>query len=177
MKFMSTETERTEVFVEFAPVNSLFRDYDVGFYGKDNTYRYVYSAMCYTRHGEQSVLSDQLGARLNPGWKKNGEFSVDFVSCAGVDKDFDIGLFSTYPERRVRSEVIFRPDPRGGTPGAIVLRGQERVAQKMLGESTYVMRVESLDNGQHYDIPVRVSVAQQPEIVNELPYQTLTNAS
>ena len=176
-KFMSSEQQQTETFVEFAPLNSLFRDYDVGFYGKDNTYRYCYAAMCYTRHGEQSVLSDQLAARLNPDWKKNGEYPIDFISCAGVDKDFDVGQFSTFPERRNRSEVIFRPDPKGGTPGAIMLRGQERVALKPLSSAVYVLRIESLDNGQHFDVVVPITVVNQPEQVAQLPYQTLTNAS
>ncbi len=174
-KFDVHEEERVETFVEFAPENCRYRDFNVGFFGKDNSYRYVYAGVCYSRHGEESVLSDQLGARLNPDWKKSGELPVDFVSCAGVNMHFDTGIFGTYPERRTRSEVIFKPDPKKQTPGAIGLRAQERMAQKLLSNANYVMRVESLDCGQHFDIPVTMTVINQPEVVVQLPYRPLVS--
>jgi len=169
-KFDVSETEKIETFVEFAPLNSRYKDYDVKFYGEGSSYRYVYAGQCLSRHGEESMLSDQLAARINPDWKKHGEISIDFVSCAGVDRNFDVGIFGTYPERRLRSEVIFRPDYARQIPGAVGLRAQERTAQKMLSNANYVMRVESLDSGESFDVPVRINVVNMPEIVARLPY-------
>ena len=169
-KFNISETEKVETFAEFAPINSRFSDFDVKYYGQGSSYRYVYAGQCVTRHGEESLLSDQLGARLNFEWKKHGEYRLDFISCAGVNKDFDTGIFGTYPERRLRSEVISRFDNKTQTPAVIGLRGQERTAQKMLSNANYVMRVESLDNGQSFDVPVTIVVTTLPEISTRLPY-------
>lgn len=164
-KFNATQADKVETFVEFAPLNSRFVDTDVGYFGQDNNYRYVYAAMCHTRHGEKSVLSDQLAARLNPDWKKDGEFPLDFVSCAGVNIDYDVGVFSTYPERRLRSEVIFAPTitPTQNVPGIITLSGQIRLAQSPVQGASYVARIESLDTGQRFDIPVSLQIRNLPE--------------
>jgi hypothetical protein len=164
-KFSVTEREIVQNFVEFAPLNSRFVDNDVGYFGQDNSYRYVYAAMCHTRHGENSSLSDQLGARLNPHWSRDGEFPLDFVSCAGVNKDFDTGLFSTYPEHRLRSEVIFKPviTTKKNEPGTISISGQTRLAHSPIKGSGYIARVESLDTGQHVDIPITLTVKDMAE--------------
>lgn len=172
-KFDTQQIKRNETFVEFAPLNCRFRDFDVGFFGVDNSFRYVYAGACFTRHGERSSLSDQIAARLNVDWRKNGEFSVDFVSCSGVDKDFDVGIFGTYPERRWRSEVIFKPNLKTNKPGTIGLSGQSRVAQKMLSNSDYVMRIESLDNGEYFDVPVNIKVNNiQEEVTTKVVPET-----
>ena len=164
-KFNMNQTDTVETFVEFAPLNARFVDTDVGYFGQDNNYRYVYAAMCHTRHGEDSTLSDQLAARLNPNWSKDGEFPLDFVSCAGVDKDFDTGIFSTYPERRLRSEVIAVPTITATekVPAMITFSGQTRLAQNPIQGSSYVARIESLDTGQRIDVPVVVNVKNMPE--------------
>ena len=149
-------------FVEFAPVNARFIDYGVQYFGGQTRYRYVYAAMCHTRHGEKSKLSDQLSAIVNPEWAKTGEYPVKFVSCAGVDRDFDTGVFSTYPERHIRSEVVQRP----GSHFSLV--AQARTAKRALNNNTYVARVESLDTGQHVDIPVKVVVNNMPNRVTDV---------
>lgn len=164
-KFTATESEQVQTFVEYAPLNSRYVDTDVNYFGEENSYRYVYAALCHTRHGETSVMSEQLGARLNPHWSRDGEFPTDFVSCAGVDKDFDTGVFGTYPERRLRSEVIFRPKitQTQNEPGKISFSGQPRLAQNPVRGGSYVARVESLDTGQHVDIAVSLNVKNLPE--------------
>jgi hypothetical protein len=157
--------------VEMGPANARYEDHDVQYWGGPGAYRYVYAAMCFSRHGEESALSDQLGCRLNPSWKKDGEYSLDFVSCAGVNIDFDVGLFGTYPERRIRSEVIFKPDIEAGTPGVIEVSAQERLAKKVLNSATYTLRVESLDTGEHVDLPLSVNVKNLTGEVQVIPYQ------
>jgi hypothetical protein len=164
-KFTATESEVIQTFVEFAPLNSRYVDTDVNYFGEENSYRYVYSALCHTRHGETSVLSEQLGARLNSHWSRDGEYPIDFISCAGVDKDFDTGIFGTYPERRLRSEVIFRPNitQTQNQPGTIGFSGQPRLALNPVGNAHYVARIESLDTGQHVDVTVNLDVRNLPE--------------
>lgn len=172
-KFRAGERARIERFVEYGPTNARFEDHGVEFYGENNSYRYVYAAVCFTRHGEESLLSDQLSARLNSDWKRTGEFLVEFVSCAGVNRDLDTGVFSTYPERRIRSEVIAIPDLRAQLPAHFDLAPQVRLALQPLQSSSYVIRVESLDNGQRVDIPLSIKVNNRPEQVQQLPYAAL----
>lgn len=157
-KFVARERERTETFVEYGPVNARFEDHDIVPWGGGETFKYVYAAVCRTRHGETSVLSDQLAARLNPDWKRTGEFPTEFVSCAGVHMDFDTGPFSTYPERRARHELVIRPDLKLGVHALLGVTSQERRSRSLLQPGSYVLRVESLDNGQRVDVPVEVGV-------------------
>jgi len=175
-KFIATNTEVTQNFVEYGPTTARFEDHDVEYYGKSSQYRYVYAAICYTRHGEESVLSEQIGCRLNPDWKKNGEYPLDFVSCAGVNMDYDTGLFGTWPERRMRSEIIFTPDLKNNLPAVISVGGQERRAKKLISNSHYVLRVESLDTGQHVDVPVDLTLQNLPEQVSTQPLPAMVPA-
>lgn len=172
-RFQASTRDQVETFVEYAPLNARFLDLDVGYWGEAGAYKYVYAALCHTRHGETSPLSDQLAVRLNSHWQKEGEYPVEFVSCAGVDIDFDTGPFRTYPPIRERTEVIFstRFDKvlNSWVPGTVVLTGQQRLAQKMLNDNHYVVRVESLDNGQHVDVPVDISIKNQPEEFRDVP--------
>lgn len=163
-KFFTTESDSMEDFVEYGPSNALYVDHDVRYWGRENSYRYVYAAACFTRHGERSPLSDQIAVRLNPEWKRDGELPAEFVSLAGVDIDFDSGPFSTYPETRTRSEVTFGPAD-GSRRAGIAVMAQERVAGSVLVPSSYVMRVESLDTGEKVDVPVTISVKNLPEEV------------
>jgi hypothetical protein len=172
-KFNVTQTVVTDNIVEYGPANGRFEDYDVSYWGDGNQHRYVYAAVCFTRHGEQSTLSDQLACRLNKDWKKTGEFPIDFVSCAGVDADLDSGAFSTYPEKRFRNEFITKPDVQNNQPAVIGVTAQERIAKKALGNSSYVVRVESLDTGQAFDIPLTLTVNNMQEERQVVQYQNL----
>lgn len=154
---------------EYGPENARYVDSDVKFV-QEGGYRYLYAATCHTKHGETSVLSDQLSARLNKDWARTGEFPVEFVSCAGVDKDKDTGLFSTYPERRLRSELIVKPDTTVPAPARFQVTGQMRVGSGLLNDNNYVLRIESLDNGQSVEAPVTVAY-------DNLPIQTLEEDS
>ena len=176
-KFNYKKRVNTQVYVEYGPTNARFEDHDVEYYGEKNSMRYVYAAKSFSRHGEHSVLSDQLGARLNKDWKKTGELSVDFVSCAGVNPDFDTGIFGTWPERRLRAEIITKPDPKNNKPAVVVLKTQERLATYPLANSKYVIRVESLDTGQFLDVPISMSVRNFPTQTQVLPYMPLVSSS
>ena len=173
-KLHARENERVETFVEYAPSNSRYLDLDVEY-----NHKYIYAALCETRHGEVSALSDQLAARVNKYWQRDGEFPVEFVSCAGVDIDYDTGPFRVYPEVRDRTEIIFNTrfdrEKHEWIPATIGFTGQDRLAQKMLNGNNYIARVESLDNGQHIDIPVVLSINNQPEQYQETPNLPLFN--
>jgi hypothetical protein len=173
-KLHARENERVETFVEYAPSNSRYLDLDVKYNNK-----YVYAALCETRHGEVSALSDQLAARVNKYWQRDGEFTVEFVSCAGVDIDYDTGPFRVYPEIRDRTEIIFNTrfdrEKHEWIPATIGFTGQDRLAQKMLNGNNYIARIESLDNGQHVDIPVNLSINNQPEQYQETRNMPLFN--
>jgi hypothetical protein len=175
-KFTAQENTTTEQYVEYGPENARFEDHDVKYWGLDGSYRYVYAALCFTRHGEESLLSDQLGCRLNPDWKKKGEFPVDFVSSAGVDVNFDTGIFGTIPEQRMRSELIFKPEAAGSYPAVVGVSVQERLAKRVLENAKYFLRVESLDTGEHEDVALTVDIQNLPDDVKVLPLQTMVAA-
>lgn len=161
VKYSVRESQEVQTYVEFAPLNCRYIDMTVPYFGEGSRFRFVYAGLCHSRHGEISKLSDQLAARLNPHWKKDGEFPVNFVSCAGVDKDFDSGAFSVYPELHHRSEVM----ASAGTN--IVLSGQTRMAKRALNSNSYVARVESLDTGEYVDMTVNVNVLNKPQEITE----------
>lgn len=170
-KFNVTEKEGEENIVEYGPTNSIYIDRDVEYWGEEASFQYVYAAVCYTRHGEESPLSDQVGARLNPDWRKTGEFPITFWSCAGVQLGVDMEMFSTYPEQRIKSELITRQiDP---DPSSIGVTIQERTASRMLQDTSYTFRVESLDTGEYIDVPVNVKVDNVPEDKQEYPMDAL----
>jgi hypothetical protein len=173
-KLHAHENETVETFVEYAPANSRYLDTDI-VYGN----KYVYAALCETRHGEVSALSDQLAARVNKYWQRDGELPVEFVSCQGVDIDYDTGPFRVYPEIRDRTEIIFNTrfnkEKHEWVPATLVFTGQDRLAQTMLNGNQYIARVESLDNGQHVDIPIVLSINNQPEQYQETSNLPLFN--
>lgn len=175
----STSTQNVgNIVVEFAPVNARFVDTFYGspqYFGDNSRYNFVYAATCHTKHGEISKLSDQISARLNYHWKKDGEYPVKFVSCAGVDKDFDEGSFSVYPTRHSRSEITLPAIVKS----RVAFSGQARLAKKPVHDNEYVVRIESLDMGAHIDLPVHISVVNTPRITTteSMPVIVLNDVS
>lgn len=148
--------------IEFAPQNVLYVDEDVDFFQK-NKVRYIYAAQAMTRHGEESTLSDQLACRLNYEWKVKGEYPIDFVSCSGV-KPEHFGAFATIPLRRTQSEVIATPklvDSR--LTADVKFSGRSAIGNATLDSKDYVLRIESLDTGEHRDIDLSVSFTNLPD--------------
>jgi hypothetical protein len=90
--------------------------------------------------------------------------------------DFDTGIFGTYPEKRLRSEVVFKPDLRAKVPGSVGLAGQERTASRLIESTSYVMRVESLDTGEHVDVPIQLTIQNQPSETETLNYDVLVSS-
>lgn len=157
---------------DFGPRNVLYYDEDVELDADgvpDPSVRYVYSALTVSKHAEVSHLSEQLGVRLNPDYKLRGEFGVDFISCAGVRREY-VGAFSTSPMRRDKSEVHAVPpryttsdeDPRA----VIVVSGREAMGTVSMDGARYVLRIESLDTGERHDVPVTLTYNNQKERVD-----------
>ena len=167
----ATDQTHPSPFVEFAPINSRFVDTTLPYFGNGNRFMFVYAGICHSRHGEISKLSDQLATRLNQHWKKDGEYTVKFVSCAGVDKDFDTGVFVTYPERHMMSEIT---TPVGFD---LILSAQERTSQRPLNNNAYVARIESLDTGQYEDVQININVTNTPAASTQQTMPVLTNGS
>lgn len=144
--------------VDQPPRNVIYFDTNVDFY-QVSKMRYVYAAQCISRHGEDSVLSVQLSARLNKDYSSRGEFPTEEVSSAGVRMEY-FGAFSKIPFEVSKSELIV-PVPAqhvGEAPGvaAVVFTGRDAVGNAMRVESNYVIRIQSLDTGQTEDIPFDV---------------------
>lgn len=147
---------------QFGPQNVLYIDNDVAVNknGKPEPgIRYVYTAVCISKHWEHSVLSEQLGIRLNPDHIAYGEYKTDFVSCAGVRMN-NVGAFATYPFRKFRSEIILSPEIRRLNESEkyvdFMFSGRERKGNSMLDDADYVIRIESLDTGEKNDIPLTI---------------------
>lgn len=163
---------------DYAAQNIIFVDSDVDFYEK-NGLTYVYSAMSISRHGEYSFLSEQLGARLNGDFLSFGEHRVMFVSSAGVRDDY-FGAFSVYPFKRYLSEVVARPIASRkpfNIPVSITFQGRDTVGSKKMDDRDCIVRIESLDTGESFDVPFSVTYDNQPIIVNSLEsFSSVTSA-
>lgn len=141
--------------VDHPPQNVIFFDTNVDFF-QTSRYRYVYTAQCVSRHGEDSVLSEQLAVRLNQDYSTRGEYLVDSISSAGVRMEY-FGAFSTIPAKESRSELVVSPPlaHRGSGPGsaALIVVGRNALGNMQGTNTNYLIRVQSLDTGESSDIP------------------------
>lgn len=150
-----TESDAADRKIDFAPQNVVYFDNDLDFFQKKKM-KAVYAAQCISRHGEDSTLSEQLGARLNQDYFTKGEFPVEFVSSPGVRLEY-FGAFSVSPPRTTRTEIVVSPAPTrvGKSPGvaALILAGRNTMGNMTVNKGDYVCRVQSLDTGETADIP------------------------
>ncbi len=144
--------------LDFAPKNVIYFDTDIDFFQKSKT-RVVYAAQCISRHGEASFLSEQLCARLNADYFSKGEFPVEFVSSAGVRKEY-FGAFSTNPVRTTSTEIVV--SPRQSRVASLSFSGRDVVGNASLDSSKYVCRIQSLDTGETTDVPFDVTFSNVP---------------
>lgn len=155
------DSESVQTSIDFSPRNVIFFDDDVDFY-QDNKVRIVYAAQCISRHGEESYLSEQLCARLNADHFARGEYPVEFVSSAGVRREY-FGAFSTNPVRLTKDQYILTPSPArsGKPPGkvSIVFKANSGTGRAMLDSSKYICRVKSLDTGEERDFQIDVGLS------------------
>jgi hypothetical protein len=155
--------------IDFAPGNVYCVDTDNGrmdYFQKEHPgIKRVYAAQCVSRHGEYSVLSEQLATRLNEDYKVRGEFPVEFISSPGVRMEY-FGAFSTIPHSITKTEVVVAPPVLhvGRSPGsaAVVFTGRDTMGNVNIDNGTYVCRVQSLDTGEIKDIPFQVRLKNNP---------------
>jgi hypothetical protein len=116
--------------------------------------RYVYSVTCTSVHNGESVMSEQIGARLNNEWLQKGEFPAEFFSSRGVDRIRDNGVFSTIPVRVYKTHIIVVPQNTSDSknPAQVIVTGQERWGKRMLNGNRYILRLHSLDTGETFDV-------------------------
>jgi hypothetical protein len=117
-------------------------------------FRYVYAVTSNSIHNGESLLSEQIGARLNPEWEQKGEFPVEFYSSQGVHREHDNGIFSTIPIKKYKTHMIVKPanGSQIREPAKITLSCQERWGNRMLNGNKYILRVHSLDTGETFDV-------------------------
>lgn len=139
--------------IDFAPQNVLFYD-DAIPYFQDSGIRVIYAAQTVSRHGEYSVLSEQLCVRLNKEYFTKGEYPVEFVSSPGVRLEYH-GAFSVSPNKVTKTQIVMGIEPTrvGKSPGKTRLRvsGRDTLGNMLLDPSRYVVRVQSLDTGETRD--------------------------
>jgi len=152
-----TESEAQDRGIDFAPQNVIYYDKQVDFFQKSHI-KVIYAAQCISRHGEDSTLSEQLGAKLNEDYRTRGEFPVEFHSSPGVRLDYH-GSFSTYPHKVTKTEVVIVPPQTkiGKAPGvgAVIFSGRNTMGNMTLEDKFYMARVQSLDTGEVLDIPFK----------------------
>lgn len=158
------ESDSDEKLLDFAPGNVIFFDTDVDFFQKSKT-RVVYAAQCISRHGEQSYLSEQFCTRLNSDYFSKGEYPVEFVSSAGIRREY-FGAFSTSPVRITKTEIVVSPPPtrmgRSSGVASLSFSGRDVTGNATLDPSKYVCRIQSLDTGETIDVPFNVTFDNLP---------------
>jgi hypothetical protein len=135
--------------------NISFFDKDIKFFQEDGIF-YVYTAQCFTTHGESSCFSEQLSVRLNSEFMIKGEFPVQMISSRGVRPE-NYGAFETIPPKRTKTSVILPILADGNSKKAsLKVSGRNEVGDSLLADSSYVLRLESLDTGEKKDIEIQV---------------------
>lgn len=141
----------------FGPQNVIYYDADVEFYQKHGL-RYVYAAQCHTRHGEDSGLSEQLGARLNEQWSTFGEYPIDFFSQSGPKIEHH-GAFSVYPYRTSPTIVVVP------TEVSFAFSGREAHGNSSMANAQYYVQLESLDTGEKKNFKLNSTFNVQPTLI------------
>lgn len=158
------ETDSDDVLMDFSPNNVLFFDTDVDFFQRNKT-RIVYVAQCISRHGEQSYLSEQLCARLNEEYFSKGEYPTEFVSSAGIRREY-FGAFSTNPVQTTKTEIVVSPPPtrmgRSSGVASLSFSGRQASGNATLDAVKYICRIQSLDTGETIDVPFDVNFDNLP---------------
>ena len=155
---------------DFGPENVLFFDdfssESLPFF-QQTKFKFVYAATTLTKHGEESTFSDQLCARLNQDYFSKGEFPVEFVSCAGVRKQYT-GNFSVYPHAKMKCEIVKASDPIKSTGSknkvSVTIGSRNSTGNSILTDSKFIVRVVSLDTGEKKDIPLTSKIVNTPDI-------------
>jgi hypothetical protein len=162
-------TDWDQVGPDHGPENFLYIDEDVSFY-QETGLQYVYAAQSFSRHGEESTLSEQLGVRLNRDRDIRGEFSVELVSCAGVQRE-DFGAFSVRPAKRTSLEIVipFVQGPGRDPVATFTLGARAASSRSALDPAVYIVRAESLDTGEVRDSRIDLRAPFIPDRIQSVP--------
>ncbi|MHB8407925.1 MAG: hypothetical protein ACYDHY_07565 [Acidiferrobacterales bacterium] len=146
---------------DFGPNNCLYIDTDVD-YVENNNIQYVYAAQSYTRHGEYSALSDQVGCSLTKNWQNTGEEPAILVSYKGVQIT-DFAPFHVYPmQKNIQERPVGTDQTVNGFEMDFQLSGRNAVGNTSMATGSYTIRVESLDTGQKFDVHVGLNYNNLP---------------
>ena len=139
--------------------NGLFFDNDVDFFDK-NKIMYIYAVQTVSIHREFSMLSRQLGARLNQKFVDLGEHPLTFISEEGVHIR-SRGLFSTKPAKRRFEEQIAK--------NQISLSARTGIHDLPFVDKTYTVRFESLDIARDFDVEILLKYDNiQPLVIEKI---------
>lgn len=166
------DLEKFRKVAKFGFTNFLYVDKDVE-YNQVSGKRYVYAAICTTRHDEVSTYSEQIGCRLNQDFNVRGEFPCDFVSQAGVAVGY-YGSFAGFPIRRSKTEVVLDV-----SKSKLVASGRNALTEGMRNDASYIVRAESLDTGETKDVLVEITHRNMKDFVAQtnLPVNVTTVGS
>lgn len=134
----------------FPARNCIYFDNDVDYIEDNDGIRYVYVGRTTSKHMEGSLLSEQIAVRLRKDWKVLGEHDNIFVSCAGVRID-SVGAFSVRPVLRRTLETIIKPKADDGAAVRIPFIGRDRFGNSSMDDTSYLIRVQSLDTGEEHE--------------------------
>lgn len=156
-----------KVMARFPPQNCIFFDRDVENF-QESSVRYAYCGQTLSKHGEESVLSEQIAARLNADFRVRGEYLTEFVSSPGVRREY-FGAFATIPPKTTASEIVIVPEVLNSGEerrvGSFVISGRDALGKAVLNDTDYICRIESLDTGEKFDIPFSLEIDTVPSEV------------
>lgn len=153
-----------------SPGNLIFFDTDVEYF-QDSGKSYIYAAICESLHGERSVLSEQISAKISSQYYSRGEILNQFVSCAGVSLE-NSGVFSSNPPMRTKTHLVIKPKPTeiGSNPGnvSLLFTGRYTAGRSEIKASDYLVRVLSLDTGEKRDYSISSSVRSTEPVITSV---------
>lgn len=142
------------------PTNYLFVDDAVEFQEKNGGEGYVYAVQTISKHGEYSVLSDQIAAWISNEAVEVGEMPVKFVSEYGVHVATH-GELAVKPMKKVKRNVVVKD--------IVSVMGRVGESMSMFDDVTYVLRLFSHDTGEIKDVELVVDYNDLPDLVKENP--------
>ena len=117
---------------------------------------HVFSLTTVTLHDEESLLSEQFGARLNRRWRELGEHPVKQLSQPGASRT---------PTPTVLPRILRVEEPAARRRVAAFGRVGDHPGQPP--DIVYVLRVVSDDTGERRDVRILVDYRERPPVVVE----------
>lgn len=150
------------------PKNGLFIDEHVEYKEENGGLGYVYAVQTVTAHYEYSSLSDQIAAWISEEAAQIGEIPAKFISESGVSLMMH-GQFSVKPIKKIEKEIIAKD--------IVSFIGKVGDSQSRFDDTTYTIRLTSLDTGERKEFEIYVDYIDMQGYVKEVPTVVLFSNS